>query len=116
MEDYLNGINEDLWCCLTGGDYRPGRLEQVGTASSCTDVVLQANKQKANDKKCLCELRGALQLVVYNYVRGCKTTKEIWDILKEKYQGSEKTRKSSVKQCLLELGEFKQKENETIEL
>ena len=42
--------------------------------------------------------------------------KEIWDKLKEKYQGSEKTKKCSVKQFLLELGEFKQKDNETIEL
>ena len=52
----------------------------------------------------------------YNYLRSCKTTKEIWDMLKEKYQGSEKTKKSSVKQCMLELGEFKQKDNKSIAL
>ena len=36
--------------------------------------------------------------------------------MKEKYHGSEKTKKSSVKQCLFELGEFKQEDNTTIEL
>ena len=62
------------------------------------------------------ELRGALPPMVHNCVCGCKTTKEIWDTLKKKYKGSEKTRRSSMKQFPLELGEFKQKDNETIEL
>ena len=35
--------------------------------------------------------------------------------LEDKYQGKEKTKMSSIKQCLLELGEFKQKDNESIE-
>ena len=37
-------------------------------------------------------------------------------MLKEKYQGSKKAKKSSVKQCLLEVGEFKHKDYDTIEL
>ena len=36
--------------------------------------------------------------------------------MKERYQGNEKAKKSSVKQCLLELEEFRQEEGETIEL
>lgn len=68
MEDYINGIEEDLWHCVMGGNYHPGRLEQVGTAGSFADVSLQADKQKANDKKCLRELHGALKPVVYNFV------------------------------------------------
>ena len=35
--------------------------------------------------------------------------------MKEKYQGSEKTKINSVKQCLVELKEFRQKDAETIE-
>ena len=61
------------------------------------------------------ELRGALPPVVYNYIRSCKTAKEIWITLKEKYQGSEKTKINSVKQCLVELKEFRQKDAETLE-
>ena len=57
------------------------------------------------------ELLGALPPVVYNYVRGCELANEIWDTLKVKYQGSEKTKKSFLKQCVLELGEFKQKDD-----
>lgn len=78
MEDYLNGIDEDLWRCITSGDCHPWWLEQVRTVGSSIDVFLQADKQKANDKKCLCELRSALPWVVYNYVCGCKTAKETW--------------------------------------
>ncbi|XP_052627397.1 uncharacterized protein LOC128133931 [Lactuca sativa] len=61
------------------------------------------------------ELRGALPIVVYNYICSCKTTKEIWNTLKEKYQGSEKTKINSVKQCLVELKEFRRKDVETLE-
>ena len=61
------------------------------------------------------ELRGALPPVVYNYIRSCKTAKDIWNTLKEKYQGSEKTKINYVKQCLVELKEFRQKDAETLE-
>ncbi|XP_052627545.1 uncharacterized protein LOC128134134 [Lactuca sativa] len=42
--------------------------------------------------------------------------KEIWNNLKEKFQGSDKTRVNSVKQCLVELKDFRQKDGESIEL
>ena len=61
------------------------------------------------------ELRGALPPIVQNYLRGCKTEKEIWNNFKEQFQGSEKTKINSVKQCLVELMEFKQKDGESIE-
>ena len=53
MEDYLNGIDKDLWHSITSGNQRPGTLEQIGTTGSFVDVALQADKQKANAKKCL---------------------------------------------------------------
>ena len=61
------------------------------------------------------ELRGALAPVVYNYVRSCTTAKEIWNNLKDKFQGSEKMKMNSIKQCLVELKDFRQKEGETTE-
>ena len=61
------------------------------------------------------ELRYALPPVVYNYVRICKSMKEIQNTLKEKLQGSEKTKINSMKHCWVELKEFKQKEGESID-
>ena len=107
MEDYLTRIDEDLWQCVKSGNFRPLMLAGIENAGSSADVATQTEKYKSNDKCCMPELRGALPHVVYNYVRGYKMAKEIWDTLKDKYQGSEKMKKSSVKQCLLELGEFK---------
>lgn len=72
---------------------------------------MQREKHEANDKKYLCELHGALLPIFYNYVRSFKTAKEIRDTLKEIYQGSEKTKKSSMKQYLSELGECKMNDN-----
>ena len=71
---------------------------------------------KKNEKRCLRELRGALPPVVYNNVRGLKSANEIWNTLKQKYQGSKKTKINSVKQCLVELKEFRQKKSESIQV
>ena len=107
MEDYLNGIDEDLWKCITVDIESSGSLQNIGYVASSPEVSNQAERKKRNVKKWLPELRGALPPIVYNYVHGCSTAKEIWATLNEKYQESEKTKKSYVKQCLLELGEFK---------
>ena len=48
--------------------------------------------------------------------RSCTTAKDIRNNLKDKFQGSEKTKINSVKQCLVELKDFRQKEGETIEV
>lgn len=63
-------------------------------------MIALGNKQKANDKRCIRELRGALTPVVYNYIRGCKTAHEIWSTFKEKFQGNEQMKKISRKMKL----------------
>lgn len=59
-------------------------------------MIALGNKKKANDKRCIRELCGALPPVVYNYIRGYNTSQEIWNTLKEKFQGNERKKKSSV--------------------
>lgn len=115
MEDYLNGSDEDLMISIKRWEFFQAMLVDVGTTASSDSMITWGSMMKETDKKCMCELCGALPPVVCNYVRGWKTTKKIWDTLKEKYQGNEKTKKSPVKQCLLELGEFKQKKIESME-
>ncbi|CAI9269200.1 unnamed protein product [Lactuca saligna] len=66
-------------------------LVTVGMSATSEDMISRGSKMQENDKKCRRELRGALPPVVYNYVRGCETAKQIWDTLKEKYHGNEKT-------------------------
>lgn len=100
MQDYFHGIDEDLWRSIESGPYRETWVQAVGNARAVEDMIAQVNKKKANDKKCLHELRGDLPRVVYNYVHRCKDAKEIWDTLKGKYQGNERMKKSSVTKCL----------------
>lgn len=109
MEDYLNGIDEDLMRSINNGSFRLGMLVTVGMSATFEDMITRGNKMQENDKKSMHELLGTLLPVVYNYVRGCLTAKQIWGTLKEKYQCNEKSKKSFVTQCVLELGDFKQK-------
>ncbi|XP_023769335.1 uncharacterized protein LOC111917936 [Lactuca sativa] len=116
MQDYLNGLDEELWNCISGEINPPAIVQPIGSSSTNSEVDNQSNRLKQLEKRCMRELRGALPPVVYNYVRTCTTAKEIWNNLKDKFQGSEKTKITSVKQCPVELNDFKQKESESIEV
>ena len=75
MEDYLIGFDEDLWRCVKRGNFCPSMFSDVGSDGSSVDVTTQTNKFKANDKRCMFKLRGALPPVVYNYVQRFSTAK-----------------------------------------
>lgn len=77
MEDYLNGIDKDLWRSIEKGRYHEDHIQAVGTAATAKDMVAHANMQITNDKSCLRELRGALPPIVYNYIQGCTITQDI---------------------------------------
>lgn len=64
-------------------------------------IMIIVFKKQANNKRYIYELHGALPPVVFNYIYGYITTKEIWNKHKEKFQGNEWTNNSSVTQCLL---------------
>ena len=84
MQDYLNGIDEELWKCITDDVIPPLSVESIGTWSSTPSVTEQSEMLKKNEKKCMRELRGALPPMVYNHVCTCTSSKEIWNTLKEK--------------------------------
>ncbi|CAI9296757.1 unnamed protein product [Lactuca saligna] len=77
MEDYLNGVDKVIWRCIETGPFRVGLVQAVRNVGTAEDIITQTNNKKENDKRCLCELRGALPSVVYNYVQGCKTLNDI---------------------------------------
>ncbi|XP_023768575.1 uncharacterized protein LOC111917153 [Lactuca sativa] len=116
MQDYLNGLDEELWNCISGNNNPPSNVQPIGSSFGNSEVENQTDRLKKLEKMCVRELRGALPPVVYNYVRGCTTAKEIWNNLKEKFQGTEKTKVNSVKQCLVELKDFRKKDSETIKV
>lgn len=97
---------------IRDGPFRVIAVEALGAAPQNDNVTAICMKKEANDTRCIHELQGALPPVVYNYIYRCKTTQQIWNTLKEKFQGSKQTKKSSLNQCL---SEFKQKESESIE-
>lgn len=52
MEDYLNGIDEDLWRSIKTGPYRVDPIQVAGNAGAAEDMSAQGNKKKANGKRC----------------------------------------------------------------
>lgn len=57
MEDYLNGIDEDLWWSIRDGPYRTDNVETVGTTAENENINVLKVKCEANDKRCMRELR-----------------------------------------------------------
>ncbi|KAL7614205.1 hypothetical protein Lser_V15G05372 [Lactuca serriola] len=118
MEDYLNGLDEELWNCISGNLNPPSNVQSVGASSASSGVENQNERMKKLEKRFMREMRGALPLVVYNYVRSCKTAKEIWNNLKEKFQGSDKTRSfdtSTLNNVYNQLKSHKNEVNEIVE-
>ena len=115
MQDCLNGLDVELWSCISGNTTPPQNVQAIGSSSGTSSVNDQYDRLKKVEKRCIRELRGALPPIVYNYVRRCTTAKDIWNNLKEKFQGSEKTKINSMTHCLIELEEFKKKDSESIE-
>lgn len=60
MEDYLNGIDESLMRSINKGSFLRKILVIVGIATTSKYMVTQGKKMRANDKRCMYELRGAL--------------------------------------------------------
>lgn len=73
MEDYLNGLDEELWKCIIGTVQPPLNVQNIGSSGTTSAVGEQQIRLEKHEKRCLRELRGALPPVVYNYIRGCKT-------------------------------------------
>lgn len=70
-------LYEDLWRSIWSGPREENMVTNIGTASTLKSIAALTLRRKAHDRKCMNELRGALPLVVYGYVRGRKNAKDI---------------------------------------
>lgn len=70
MEDYLTGIDKELWRPIKSGPCRVDHVQAVVTATQGEDMTMDRLKQEGNDKMCIRELHGALPPIFYNYIRG----------------------------------------------
>lgn len=64
MEDYITGIDEDLWHPMKDGPYHVGVVEVVGIAAQNESMNATRLKKETNEKMCIREMRRALPLVV----------------------------------------------------
>lgn len=74
MEDYLNGIDDDLYRSIEKGPYRVDRLQVVGMDGADEDMIAQGNKKKVNDKRCIRELRVQLHSRLQDGIRNLEHT------------------------------------------
>ena len=58
MEDYLNGIDEDLMRSIKRGPFSQYMLVTVGTSATSEDVIIRRSKMQENGKKCMREVHG----------------------------------------------------------
>lgn len=93
VEDYLNDIDKDLCCTIIDGPFFATAIEVVGIVAHNENKTATRLRKEVNDKRCIRELWVALPIVISNYIHGYKTTQEIRNTLKEKFQGNERTNK-----------------------
>ena len=57
MQDYLNGLDEELWKCITGDLNPPTNVQPIGSSSGNSEVENQSDRLKNLEKRCVRELR-----------------------------------------------------------
>lgn len=68
MENYLSGIDENIWRSIRYCSYDADRLQAIGTFGTTEEMIARGSKENIKDKRCLHELHGAFPLVVHNYI------------------------------------------------
>ena len=53
MQDYLNGLDEELWNCISGEITPPTNVQPIGSSSSNSGVDNQTNRLKQLEKMCM---------------------------------------------------------------
>lgn len=91
MEDYLIGLDEDIWRSTEEGSFDP-KVQGCFEVTEDEDILI-VNKNKICDINRYMRELDVVSLHVYVHVQGCKTTKEVSDTLKIYYEGIEKLKK-----------------------
>ena len=51
MQDYLNGLDEELWKCISGEINQPAQVQPIGMSSSSSEVNDQTNRLKQLERR-----------------------------------------------------------------
>ena len=57
MEDYLNGLDEEQWTCISGNLNPLSNVQSLGVSSTSSGVENQTERMKKLEKRCMRELR-----------------------------------------------------------
>ena len=115
MEDYLYNIDKDLWRFVQEGPVVIGTAATLGGTQA--DIAVNTNEERRkqdNDRKAKMELRYGLPTYIYTRVQSCKSAKEIWDKLKDLYQGTDKRKAGQMRTIVYDFSCFRQQEGESL--
>ncbi|WMV59724.1 hypothetical protein MTR67_053109 [Solanum verrucosum] len=101
MRDYLMVEDIEVWDMICEGPYVPTMEVKVGEK---TRVIPKTIKQyNDSDKQLVRKNHKAKKLLMcgirmdeYDQISSCESAKEIWDLLRNTYEGTEETRKSKL--------------------
>ena len=122
MEDYLYGLDPDVWRSIEIGPCVPttdsnSSLQSRLIASENVPGALTSDEKKmiSNDMRCKRELKLAIPTNIFALIQNCKTAQDIWLRLKYLYEGNKTQLMNKKTNLLSEFKDFKQKENETLD-
>jgi len=107
MKIYLKAF--DLWKILES-DKQPTPLENNSTIAH----IKFFNEEKTKRFKALTCLHNAVSEEIFTKIMACKSAKEMWDKLKAKFHGDEKSRKMQVLNLRRQFEGLKMNETDTI--
>ena len=119
MRDYLMAEDSEVWDIICKVPYVPTTEVKDGEV---TRVIPKTRKQYNDSDRLLVQknhkarklLMCGLSINEYDLISSCESAKEIWDLLKTKYEGTEKIRKSKVDFFSTQFEDFSMNDGELI--
>ncbi|XP_058776658.1 uncharacterized protein LOC131650979 [Vicia villosa] len=107
METYFS--SQDIWDIVEEGFTVPA---DTSTLNATQEKELKKNKQR--NSKALFTLQQAVTDAIFPRIMGAKTAKDVWNTLKEEFQGSDKVRAVKLQSLRRDFELLKMKDFETV--
>ena len=105
MKTYLLSISVDVWALVENGFHVPTSFP----------IDVNAKKDYEMDMKAKFVIFNSLSKDVFSKVMHCKSSKEVWNKLRNTYHGNDRVKEEKIQNLKARLEDLKMRENEKVE-
>ena len=116
MQIFTTSLDSDIWYIIENGPFKITKVEDGETVEKPRSEWTEADKRRYElNHKAINAIVCAVSADEFKKLSRCETAKEMWDKLKDTYEGTSDMKNAKIDMLMHEYETFKMKENETVE-